>query len=334
MIFFGFVSITLADMWSIATQRVVARRGFCVHTALTSGFPDLVTKLRSIADLPKEEMLGKAGDVFTEMLEQPGIESANSRDVVRLYTVCGKMRLFDSSVFERVNRNLDLTSFEDLKKLVTACNRLKYTMTDVDVFERAMTAHKSAIAGSDMRTLVAFMQYAARSGASGLAGPMLEGLSKKVAILKEDPELMKSRAVIGTDEAIKWITAAGQLKTKLTPEQKEDVKYVLTKILAYELRNVPFQSLMKLFFSLTELQVFDDFFVRRRLVPAIASSFRSLPQQSPKDTLLVLTAVSQLPFSNPLVVELTDVAKEVAAKLDPDHELAGAIEKVIKSIRT
>lgn len=293
--------------------------------------------MRKVADLPKPEMLPRAAELFTEMIDRSA--NATPQDVVRLFTVCGKMKLLDSLLFDTITNGLEFVSFDDMKKTITACNRLKYSIKNGDCVNKAFAFHQAAIVESDMRTLVSCIQYIARSPCVNAKSvyPILDGLSKKVNLMKADPELLRNRAIISADDAVKYILAIGKIQRSstsltLSATQKEDVKYLLTKILAYELRNVSLQSLLKLFFSLTDIGVFDDFFVRRRLVPAIGSAYRALPERSPRETFLVVTMVSQLPFSNPLTVELTQSAIQHAQTMDAHDEFFETTRKVLETL--
>jgi hypothetical protein len=91
--------------------------------------------------------------------------------------------------------------------------------------------------------------------------------------------------------------------------------------------------LVRLHFALSTIEVFDDFFVRRRLVPAILTAYKRSSNRSFRDTTLVLTMISQLPFTNAVVTELTEIALNDAERIKADDVFYEAVNDAIHEIR-
>jgi hypothetical protein len=300
----------------------------------TYSISELVQFLKPVSQLPKKEMLPIVVDVLKLLMSKP-IESLSSEDAMRLVTLCGRIRLFDSKLFETFLPLIQVQSASDLRRLLTACNRLSFCFKDSQrVLENI---EKFTPQETELRALVIpSMEYLARVTnitVEKSAQACLNALARSVVELKKDEDLIKQKSLVSTDDVLHFVVACGKIvkesKLPLTASQKEDMKFLLTKIVSYDLRSLELSTLLKLFFSIEQLEVFDDFIVRRRLVPAIVNAYKIIASRSPRDTLLVLTMATKLPFRIPLTDDLLAYVKDEVAKLPRDHELYDSINAMI-----
>lgn len=300
----------------------------------TYSVSELVQFLKPVSQLPKKEMLPIVVHVLKLLMSKP-IESLSSEDAMRLVTLCGRMRLFDSKLFETILPIIQIQSAPDLRRLLTACNRLSFCFKDSKrVLENI---EKFTTQETQLRALViSSMEYLARVNnitVKKSAQACMNALSRSVVELKKDEDLIKQKSLVSTDDVLHFVVSFGkiakELKLSPTTSEKEDMKFVLTKIVSYDLRSLELSTLLKLFFSIEQLEVFDDFFVRRRLVPAIVNAYKMIASKSPRDTLLVLTMATKLPFRIPLTDDLLAHVKDEVTKLPREHELYDSINAMI-----
>jgi hypothetical protein len=296
---------------------------------------DLVRVLKPVSELEKAEMLPIASEIFMELLERNLAEISN-QDAIRFLNLCGRMRLFDSEIFDMVAPRLSIQLPDDLRRVVGVCNKLNFCFRNSEYIYESPAA--STISVSDFGTIGSpLLIYILRDiGSSSENHPKVSDaisqcvdcFSHCVNRLRADRDLLQQGGIISTDSVVRFIVSLARLKrsNKLPKEVterlriSEDVSFALTTIVAYNLRNLELSKLFKLYFALTGLEVFDDFFIRRRLVPAIAQSYNSIPEPNPREILLALTMVSQLPFSNQMVVDLVGTIvrhAEAVAEIDP-----------------
>ena len=304
---------------------------------------ELVNLFKPVSDLPREVILPIAADVFTEMLERQLPTNLSPMDAVRLVSICGKMRLYDSDVLEKIFPLIkDVVDMASIRQVVIACNHVRFC------FKQSNDLY-NAIVGDIGTLTIPLLRYIARDVATNprRIAPQtiqrcIEAFSKRIEAVKQNEEMVKQRAFVSTDDCVKFVVALGQIsrfggpqiQPLLTPGVCQDIQLVLTRIVAYDLRNLDLNRLLKLFFSLGQLEVFDDFFVRRRLVPAIAMSYRDLPKKTPKDILLVATALSQLPFKVALVHDLVQLLAADAEEIVKDHESLENVRALLEKLNS
>lgn len=307
---------------------------------------ELVTVLKTVSELEKPRMLPLASEMYAEMLRRAP-ENVNHEDAVRLLVLSARMRLFDSEVLNRISGVLRFDTVNDLKRIMNACNTLEFVFQNSEkMYEKisSLPVKESQLQDAS----IPLLRYVSRdiklsgmkSGIPQVVQQCIDALASKVEALRNDEELLKQRIVVNTDDALKFIVPLAkivksgdeQCKALITDGVVQDIKFVLTKVVAYDLRNLNLDQLLKLFFSLREIEVFDDFFIRRRLVPAIAHSYKASATRTSKETLLVATALSQLPFQNQLVDELVQIVAQDAEKLPLADNFAQAIQTLLHSL--
>jgi hypothetical protein len=304
---------------------------------------EIVSVLKTISEQEHPRMLPLASAVFEEMLQRAP-ENVNHEDAMSLLTISSKLKLFDSDVLNRVFPVVRIETVSDLKKVVGACNSLNFVFQDKDRFYTKING--IPFKEAQLRhAAIPLLRYIANDlKANGLRNEKvpvinqaLEALSEKVKMLQADEELVKQRSVVSTDDALKFLAllaknnkAGGdQIKPLISGSVIQDIKFILTRVVACDLRSLNLDQSLKLFFSLGELGVFDDFFVRRRLVPAIAHSFSNDSDKTSGDCLLVITAMSQLPFRNQMVDETVQMISVEVKKFPNDDEVTQAIRSMI-----
>ena len=304
-------------------QLVVSSSRACLKE-YSSG--ELVQFLKPVAQLPRKEMLPIVVDVLKLLLSKP-VESLSSEDALRLVSVCGRMRLYDSRLFDTLSPVVQVQSSSDLRRLLTACNRLSFCFTDS---QRVLDSIEKFVAEeAELRSVaIPSIEYLTRVTGVRIEKSFqacMNALSRTVVELKRDDELIKQKSLVSTDDVVRFLVCCGkigrELEGSLSSSQKEDLKFVLTKIVSYDLRNLELSTLLKLFFSIEQLEVFDDFFIRRRLVPAVVNAYMASAEKTPRDSLLVLTMATKLPFKIPLMDDLIACVKDDLTRLPRDHEL-------------
>jgi hypothetical protein len=163
----------------------------------------------------------------------------------------------------------------------------------------------------------------------------VSALEKSVSILRADEDLLKQRSFISSNDCLKFIVSYAKLAGGKPPTASlsEDLKFVLMKIVAYDVRSFSLEKSLKLFFSLDKLDVFEDFFIRRRLVPGIIQAYRDMNLKKSRDILLVLTVVSKLPFRNALVDEVVELISNDLETISPKDEFHDNITSLISQVR-
>ena len=312
----------------------------------------LVRIAKLVTTFPQDVQLSLTSDLLIHATEL--VDSFSPNDALTLIKICGRMKLFDSDFLNAVAPKLADINIDQLGRLLGDCNKLRFAFSDSHsvVFSQVIRLSE-AIVVADLRAVaVPLIEYNSRFIQSNTSteGIVARGVSdasvklvmkclrNKVVLLTERPELLQQRAVVSLDSAFRLITSLGQLsrltnETSLTDNERGDIVFILTKVLAYELRNLSLHQLVRLHFALSTIEVFDDFFVRRRLVPAILTAYKHSSNRSFRDTTLVLTMISQLPFTNAVVTELTEIALNDAERIKADDVLYEAVNDAIHEIR-
>jgi hypothetical protein len=304
-----------------------------------------VSILKPVSELPRERMLPIAGDIFNDLMDRP-LDAVSSTDAVRLISLCGKMHLYDSDLFNaKLFTLVDWSDFSSTRRVINACNQLKFVFANSDdLYTQICDLDLGIIA-------IPLLRYIARDVSSRprelvapkIVGKCIEAFSERVRVVRHDETLLKQRAVVSTDESLKFIIALAKISKYAGVEVRsligskylmDNLKFVLVKIVSYDLRNLSLDRLLRLFFSLGQLQLFDDFFVRRRLVPAISTTYKTMNQKSPQDIVLVATVISQLPFRVPLVDELVDILTKDAQGIPSDDEMYHTAQSLLQAIQT
>ena len=301
----------------------------------------LVKFLKPISRMAPNDQLGMAADVFTQLLDRA--DDLSRTDAIRLITIRANMRIYDSELFDRIGSDLRIEGIDELRQVVGSLVKLKHSLRDSTCIVDYVLRNR--IGDADLTTVVVpVLQYVTRSAASIESGcvdeivsTVMDSVHAKLELLRADPDLLKYRAVLSVDDGYKIVTSLAQVSRvasewSLTPAEKADVQFILSKVLMYELRNLPLNHLLKLFFSVGQLDLFDDFFIRRRLVPAIANIYTKSAVRTPKEATLVLTMISQLPFSNALVADLIQLAGTEAKRLPRGSQYYDAANDLVSRI--
>ena len=272
----------------------------------THSFSDLSQVLKAAAQItPDEFQVGLAADVLTYMLEKTA--EVSSRDALRVVGVCGKLGVFDSELFHSFEQRVRIETSTDLSAAVKAMNKLNVCFFEAAILDFAADYPLS------LRFWFPVCQFFLRSTSAPnqlrVQQLFLAAVHLEVELLRANEDLLKQRSHLSADDGVRIISILAKLHrmgcTEIGMQARTDLVFILTKIVAYELRNLELPALLKLFFSLAQIEVFDDFFVRRRLVPAVAHTFKNIPERKSRDLVLVLTMLAQLPFTNSMVEELS-----------------------------
>lgn len=312
----------------------------------------LVRIAKLVTTFPQDVQLSLTTDLLNHAIEL--VDSFSPNDALTLIKICGRMKLFDSDFLDAVAPKLTDINIDQFGRLLGDCNKLRFAFSDSHevVFSQAIRLSEAIVVADLNAVAVPLIEYHSRfmqnnTSADGIVSKgeshatvkiVMNCLRDKVVLLTERPELLQQRAVVSLDSAFRLIISLGQLsrltnETSLTDIEKEDIVFILTKVLAYELRNLSLHQLLRLHFALSTIEVFDDFFVRRRLVPAIATAYKHSSNRSFRDTTLVLTMISQLPFTNAVVTELAGIALTEAERIKADDVFYEAVSDAIHKIR-
>ena len=261
---------------------------------------ELLECLNTLSRVPRDRSLGLVGDVFRHL------DHLSLSDAFEFIKICGQLRVYDSAVFERLESNLVISSIEELRILLVSLNRLKISNFFRSEISRFVKSNSVAILHSDLRkTIFPLMRY---SDDEEIVNICVASFHEKVEAIRKD-SLGKSRSVLTSSDLYSLVTILAEFVTRheearLSTSLCDDVKYCCKTILSYEVRSWDFDRLIKLFFGMSKLKVFDDFFVRRRLVPAISQAWKDKVDKSDRDKELLRVMISQLPFRNTMIEEL------------------------------
>lgn len=147
----------------------------------------------------------------------------------------------------------------------------------------------------------------------------MNSFHEKINSIRKEKDLLLNRTTVSSGDVYRIVILLGQFSRQcelsqdvafLLPEAAaQDILYCCKSIVSYELRNWDFGRLLKFYFALAKLNVFDDFFVRRRLVPAIAHTFETKPVKEEKDKELIRVMIKQLPFRNQMIEDLEKLVR-------------------------
>ena len=298
----------------------------------------VVKILKSVSQLPQPDQLGITADILSHLGSRSIASSVSSNDALMVMKICSRMKIFDSDLFEKLGAKISLQTMQELKQFLAAMNRLKHVVKNVSVADSVEKLRDAVVCADLTSTAVPLLEYTCRSGTNlnGMVNVVMENLANKMEISEGNEELLKQRSLVSLDNAFSIITLLGQLgrRNQFVPtnKHKEQIKWMMSKVLTFELRNLSLQQLMKLYFSLYQMDTFDDFFVRRRLVPAVFHMYKNSTVKKPKDTTLVLMMLSQLPFKNPMTDELLNMAVNDAQTIKPNSEYYEAVHNVIHRV--
>ncbi len=281
----------------------------------------LVTTLETLASIrSRERSLGLVGEIFRTLMESTRVDDLSPTDCIRLVLMCGKMRVFDSEVFGLMEHRLSLHSIDDLVALVRSLDRIneyRFFRKNISTF---VACNALAVLHANLnRVIVPLMRYAVASSALDIIPICVESFHQKVEAIRLDKELLVSRSTVSSADVYSIVTLLGQLsrqcelegRSYILPElAAQDILFCCKSIVSYELRNWDLERLLRFFFATSQLNVFDDFFVRRRLVPAIAYTLTAKADKTDKDKELIKVMLKQLPFRNQMIEDLEKLVSD------------------------
>jgi hypothetical protein len=269
---------------------------------------------------PSPKTLPIAADLLYECVSHPErfVEPLSGADTLSLIIACGRMKVIDSELFELLERNFVIDSIDDLVKLVKAMRRLengKFFKSAVHAF---VMGNRESLIGSDLgRVIIPLLKYGTSVDdmhlANSIVNVCLMGVRDRISVVRKDRDLLLSKTVVEVGDVYDIVTLFGAYKRRNTqwsfPESfRDDIVFACKSIVSYELRNMSdLSQLLRIYFSLSELGVFDDWFIRRRLVPSIAHVFKEMPVKSTEHVELIKVMIEQLPFENDMVKELSQL---------------------------
>jgi len=263
----------------------------------------------------RERAIGLIGDTFQTILESEKYHEFSPTDCVQLVAVCGKLKVYDSDVFRRLETQLNVSSIDELMLLIRSLNRIdEYTFFQRNISE-FVACNSAVILHSDLgRVVVPLLEYAVKVSAVDMILLCLKTFHEKVNSIRKEKDLLYNRTSVSSGDVYRIVTLLGQffrqcelsqdVAFSLPKAADQDIVFCCKSIVSYELRNWDFGRLLKFYFALAKLNVFDDFFVRRRLVPAIAHTFETKPVKEEKDKELIRVMIKQLPFRNQMIEDL------------------------------
>jgi hypothetical protein len=300
--------------------------------------------------IPKRnDRISVLADVFDKLRESPFF---STEETVRLVALCARTGVYDSELFELLEEAGpgDLSASKGLQ-LVKALVKLNEGRFFGEWVMQWLDQHRSGIADLSLtKGTIPVLDYT-RIVVAGTddhiklrLGQMtldLVSLSvgEKSKLLQSDKDLLVNRSVVCSDEVNRLIVGLGSIvrglkKSGVTPSItdpfRSDLMFLVSSVLAYDLRNLSIEELFKVYFSISEIGLFDDFFVRRRLVPAIAAIFQTTESPQPKQVLLLATMLTQLPFRNPMVDDLIGVVRKAAEAVGTKDKTP--LERLLKQL--
>ncbi len=325
-------------------------RGFCARAIqhnLASMTPAQLVHVLSSAPV------GVAADVLSEFArrQEDGI-ALPPKDMLQVVHVCGKLKVYDSELFRVFEGNIGVVPADMGLRLLKAVVKLENASLFRDTIFACMQLHMEQLALLPVsKSSIPVLEWAVLVAKSNkddddykILQTTLEliqaGIGSKVCKLKGDKDLLVQRSLVCSDEVFRLLVALGRLLRNatnaneyITDSLRSDLVFLCSSVLSYDLRNLDLDQLFKLYFSIYELGLFDDFFVRRRLFPAVVASIPDDRNISPKQTLLLATMVAQLPFKNPMVTDLVNILTTRAAEPGiKESDVGKSIERILKQI--
>jgi len=271
-----------------------------------------------------------AADLLFEMVQDPArlVHPLSPRDTIIFITACSRMRVIDSELFPLLESQIArVDNVQDLVGLVKAMTRLENGVFFSKQIYDFIHSNSTVIVEEELRSvLVPILRYVVvERGLSGVTREdsdsvirlVLHGFHQKICSLKKDKQLVISRALVTGEDVYNIVTLLGSYGRlmkgnggpQLSKAARDDLVYACKSIVAYEVRAWDnFEKLIKFFFACSELNLFDDFFIRRRLVPAIVNVYNGIRDKTERDKVLVKTMVDMLPFENDMVRDLKTTA--------------------------
>ena len=304
--------------------RLLVNKSSVIRTS--QNFTGLTAELKSVSETStnKQSQVSILADIYSEMLNRE-INDITSIDAIRVVKYSSRIKIYDSELFKKFEQIIPkINSFTDFLTIVKSMNRIEKNFFKSSFFKYINEYPESIINAEISQVIIPCMQYVIRpvvitrkhgntfdendsTSAQLLLNLVLESIGAKVELIKSD--LPKFKSIVSSDDAVKIISLLGSFKRVypqfklVSSSHKDSLVYICQAIISYDLRSMSLEKLLKLFFSMSEIELFDDFFVRRRLVPAIANMY-SNGAKTARETALVQTMVDMLPFDNQLVKDL------------------------------
>ena len=305
----------LRSLNQVSIDQVRLVHSECRGSVLNMSSVQLVDSLEILSSIRlRDRSLGLVGEIFRSLITANKWENLSSNDCVRLITLCGKMRVFDSELFKLMEDRVELSSIGDFVRVINALNRIQEFSFFKKSIANFIACNASSIVHSDVsRVVIPLMRYAVGSSSHDMIPLCLDAFHTKVESIRSDKDLLVSRSVVSSGDVYIIVTLLGKLSRQLelegesfalTESASSDIMYCCKSIVSYELRNWDLERLLRFFFAISKLHVFDDFFVRRRLVPAISYTFNAKTDKTDEEKELVKVMIKQLPFRNQMIEDL------------------------------
>ena len=250
--------------------------------------------------------IGKTADVLFQMTDQ--IDSISHSETIQLISTCGQKKVYDSELFLLLESRLDFEGADECLYVVRAVNDLSIITFNDSVFNWVQNNTVW-----DLSKWFEICDLFLRVGDEKKLHVISEKFSNTVTEHIKLCLLEGVKTHIHVDEAMNIILYLAKLGTC----RADDVNFLTLKIISYELRNVhDLNLLIRLFFSLSKLETFDDYFIRRKLVPSIFHVYKK-SEKTFKEIPGILSMLEQLPFTNDLVREFKELLTADFNAMDP-----------------
>lgn len=272
---------------------------------LTKMLSSIVKAQIRIDNTPCEELpspVGSVADILTSL--NACVDAISHTNALSIISNCGKLKIYDSELFGKLRLNLETE--KDVLCVVVAMNRLGLCFFHQEI-EEWFVAHPHVF-GDLSEFWFPLCEFFLRNKDNCFIAKFIQAVGTVIADEK-----------LSLDEALRVIMYLGRYSPNV--ETKQVVHAIIRKTLNFEIRSVAdLNILLKLFFSLSELNCFDDFFIRRRLVPTIYHVYKSVPDHTPQEIASMLAMLDQLPFGNEIVTNLYAIVKSDFKKMDQNNK--------------